>query len=173
MFTLYLLCALVGGGLLAVSLLGGHGHDLGVGHAEAGSLGSGDLASWLSLRAVVSFAAFFGLGGLISVPLGLGSLPGLLFALAAGLSVGAFTAWAFRTARLRGETATLVSRLEGRTGLVLVAPRGDTPGQVLITAAGQREQRLARSPDTLAPGDSVLVISAERGILDVKRWEGK
>ncbi|MFC4455647.1 hypothetical protein [Deinococcus sonorensis] len=170
MLTLYTLCAVVGGALLLISLLGGHDHDLGLNtdHLEAG-----DIASWLSLRALVSFAAFFGLGGLLAIWLRLSGPGQLLFALVAGLSVGGFTAWAFRLARLRGETATRVGSLTGRTGRVLVSPRGAAPGKALLTVAGQREEWLVQSADPLSPGDRVLVIAQERGVLDVRLWDGQ
>ena len=193
MMTLFLVCALVGGGLLLLSLLGGHdlaGHDaafhatdvagdhLGAGADHvAGHLGQvghlGQAASWLSLRSLISFAAFFGLGGLLASWLDLAAQLQLIFALLAGLAVGGFTAFVFRLARLRGELAGHTGSLVGRTGQVLVSPRAGSPGKVLLTAAGQSEQLLARSSDPLTPGDRVLVIAENGGLLDVRRWDGQ
>ena len=213
MMTLFLVCALVGSGLLLLSLLGGHdagphsldvhgldmhgldmhgldahgvdlpgpdsygpsayGADLHVAAATAVPGHLGQAASWLSLRSLVSFAAFFGLGGLLASWLDLVASLQLTFALLAGLAVGGFTAFAFRLARLRGELAGHTGSLVGRTGQVLVPPRAGSPGKVLLTAAGQSEQLLARSSDPLTPGDRVLVIAVNGGLLDVKRWDGQ
>ncbi len=171
---LYLFCLIVGGGLLALSVMGGHDHDAGTSELSADhpDHAANDLASYFSLRAVVSFAAFFGLGGLAAQGLGLGGLPQLGFALVCGLLVGAFAAVSLRLARTRGETGTHASALEGRTGKVLVAPAAGRLGKVELTVAGQTEQLLARSDDSLRPGDRVIVIAAEGGLLDVKAWEG-
>ncbi|WP_034385352.1 NfeD family protein [Deinococcus sp. YIM 77859] len=163
---LYLLCLLVGGGLLALSLLGGH--DVDVGHPEAG-----DLASWFSLRALVSFAAFFGLAGVVGGLMGLAGPGRLTLALVTGLAVGGFTAFALRLARTRGEVSGAAGRLVGRTGKVLVPPAPSRPGKVALTVAGQIEHVLARSDDALRTGDAVIVIGVQGGVLDVKAWDGR
>ncbi|TSA87235.1 hypothetical protein FNU79_04950 [Deinococcus detaillensis] len=172
---LYLFCLIVGGGLLAFSVIGGHDHDFSGGggaDADAGAEhGLGEVASYFSLRAIISFVAFFGLGGLAARGLGLGGLTQLGFALICGLLVGAFAAVALRLARTRGETDTHASKLEGRVGKVLVAPALGRLGKVEVTVAGQTEQMLARSDDPLLPGASVIVIGIAGGVLDVRAWE--
>ncbi|MDV6375255.1 hypothetical protein [Deinococcus arenicola] len=95
---IYLICLIVGGG----------DHDMG-GHNGADHPGAGDIASWFSLRALVSFATFFGLGG---------------------LAVGGFTAYLFRLARTRGEVSGGTGKLAGRTGDVLISPAPGRPGRV-------------------------------------------
>ncbi|GAA4005431.1 hypothetical protein GCM10022631_15820 [Deinococcus rubellus] len=177
MLMLYLFCFIVGGGLLAFSVIGGHDHDpsgsdVGTGHPDHVMEAQDGWASYFSLRAMVSFAAFFGLGGLAARGLGLGGLAQLGFALICGLLVGAFAAVALRLARTRGETATQALTLTGRTGKVTVAPVGGQPGKVELIVAGQTEQLLARSADTLHPGDQIIVIGVEGGLLDVRVWEG-
>ncbi|WP_161882542.1 NfeD family protein [Deinococcus alpinitundrae] len=174
MLMLYLFCFIVGGGLLAFSVIGGHDHDPSGAGADHGpdTHGADSWASYFSLRAAVSFAAFFGLGGLAARGLGLGGLAQLGFALICGLLVGAFAAVALRLARTRGETATQALALTGRTGKVTVAPVGGQPGKIELIVAGQTEQLLARSGDPLHPGDRVIVIGVDGGLLDVKAWEG-
>ncbi|MCP2014957.1 membrane protein implicated in regulation of membrane protease activity [Deinococcus sp. HSC-46F16] len=164
----YLLCLIVGGGLLVLSLVGGHDHAAPDDHPEAG-----DLASWFSLRSVVSFAAFFGLAGTVAGLLGLGGVGRLVMALVTGLAVGAFTAFAFRLARTRGEVSGGAGRLTGRTGKVLVPPAPGRPGKVAVTVAGQIEHALARSTDALKTGDAVIVLGVQGGILDVGAWDGR
>lgn len=165
---IYLLCLLVGGGLLAASLLGGH-------HGDPSAHGADlhDLASWFSLRALVSFAAFFGLAGVVGGVAGLSGPGRLVVALVTGLAVGAFTSLAFRVARSRGEVSGEAGRLAGRTGRVLVPPAPGRPGKVAVTVAGQIEHALARSDDPLRPGEAVIVIGAQRGVLDVRAWDGR
>ncbi|WP_394649444.1 hypothetical protein [uncultured Deinococcus sp.] len=179
MLDIYLICLIVGGGLLALSLLGGHDTDLG-GHApeaEHGG-GGGHLAPWFSLRALVSFVAFFGLAGVVGGLMGLGGAARLVMALVTGLAVGGFTAFAFGVVRARGEVGAQAGRLAGRTGQVVVPPAPARPGhperlgKVALTVGGQLEQRPARSADDLRPGDPVLVIAEERGVLEVKFWDG-
>ncbi|GMA16096.1 hypothetical protein E5F05_08910 [Deinococcus metallilatus] len=176
---IYLLCLLVGGGLLVLSLLGGHHGELGLGGhgldhaADTDHPDTGDLASWLSLRSLVSFAAFFGLAGVVGGAAGLSGLGRLVVALVTGLAVGGFTAFAFRLARSRGEVSAAAGRLAGRTGKVLVPPAPDRPGKVALTVAGQIEHLLARSDDPLHAGDAVIVIGVEAGVLDVKAWNGR
>ena len=169
---LYLFFFIVGGGLLAFSVLGGHDHDFNT-DADAGGPdhGMGDIASYFSLRALVSFAAFFGLGGLAAQGLGLGGLAQFGFALICGLLVGAFAAVSLRLASTRGETDTHAAALEGRTGKVMVAPAAGRPGKVALMIAGQTEQLLARSDDLLRPGDAIIVIGQTQGLLDVRLWE--
>ncbi|MBB5234956.1 NfeD family protein [Deinococcus budaensis] len=164
----YLLCLLVGGGLLAASLLGGHDHSLAGDHPEPG-----DLASWFSLRALVSFAAFFGLAGVLAGLFGIGGVGRLVVALVTGGAVGAFTAFAFRLARSRGEVGSAAGRLAGRTGRVLVPPAPGRPGKVAVTVAGQIEHVLARSDDPLRAGDAVIVLGTRGGVLDVGAWDGR
>jgi len=55
---------------------------------------------------------------------------------------------------------------------VLIAPVGGQPGKIELIVAGQTEQLLARSDDPLHPGDRVIVIGVDGGLLDVKAWEG-
>ncbi|MDL2344146.1 NfeD family protein [Deinococcus sp. MIMF12] len=165
---LYLLCLIVGGGLLVLSLVGGHDHDAPTDHPEAG-----DLASWFSLRSLVSFAAFFGLAGTVAGLLGLGGMGQLVMALVTGLAVGGFTAFAFRLARTRGEVSGAAGRLTGRTGKVLVAPTPGRLGKVAVTVSGQIEQALARSVDPLKVGDAVIVLGVQGGVLDVGAWDGR
>lgn len=165
---IYLLCLIVGGGVLAASLLGGHDHSPGGDHPD-----TGDLTSWFSLRALVTFAAFFGLAGVLADLAGIGGVGRLVVALVTGLAVGALTAFAFRLARSRGEVSGAAGRLAGRTGKVIVPPTSGRPGKVAVTVAGQIEHALARSDDPLRAGDAVIVIGARSGVLDIKAWDGR
>ncbi|WP_293912013.1 hypothetical protein [Deinococcus sp.] len=168
---LYLFCLIVGGGLMALSVFGGHDHDLGADHAGVDHPAS-DIASFFSLRSLTSFAAFFGLGGLAAAGLGLGGVAQLAFALVCGLLVGTFAAVALRLARRHGNLGTHSAALEGRVAQVLVAPAANRPGKVELTIEGQLQQRLVRSEDVLRPGDQVIVVGDQGGLLDVRAWSG-
>ena len=175
---LYLLCLIVGGSLFLLSLLGGHdaalgGHHLDFGHPGSGHPETGDIASWFSLRALISFVAFFGLAGVLGRLAGVEEPVRLVMSLVAGALMGFLTAWRFRLARARGEVNSGHGKLAGRTGRVLVPPAAPRVGKVEVTVAGQIEQLQAVSTDTLKPGDRIIVIGEERGVLDVKFWDGE
>lgn len=162
---LYWICLVIGGGMLLFSLFG-HDTDTGGDHP-----GWGETLSWLSVRSVIAAVAFFGLGGVVGGWIGLGGLRLLLFALTAGVIVGGITGWLFNLAR-RKELNTRVGAVVGRTGTVLVPPGDGRPGQVRVQIAGQSTVLLATSTDTLSVGEQIVVIAEERGVLDVRRWEG-
>ena len=176
---MYLFCLIVGGGLMALSVFGGHDH--GADHAGLDHPGSdhvagdhlaSDIASLFSLRSLTSFAAFFGLGGLAAAGLGLGGLAQFGFALICGLLVGLFAAVALRLARRHGNLSTEAAVLAGRTGKVLIAPAAGRPGKIELMVEGQLQQVLAHSEDELRPGDGVIVVGAQAGLLDVRAWSG-
>lgn len=174
---IYLICLIVGGVLFGLSLLGGADHDVGgpdlsAEHPGADHAGAGDVASWFTLRALVSFVTFFGLAGVLGGVAGVSGRVQFGMALVCGLAVGGFTAYLFRLARTRGEVSGGAGRLAGRTGEVLVSPAPGRPGRVAVTISGQVTQLAAHSDDVLRPGDAVIVIGQEAGVLDVKRWDG-
>ncbi|GGM12379.1 NfeD family protein [Deinococcus aerophilus] len=172
MVDVYLICLMVGGGLFLLSLLGGHDSALGEHGADVDHPEMGDVASWFTVRSLVSFTAFFGLAGVLGGVAGVSGWGRLVMALVTGLAVGGFTVFMFRLARGRGEVNGGTGKLAGRTGQVLVAPAPGRSGQVAVTVAGQIEHAPARSDDPLKPGDPVIVIGAHRGVLDVKFWDG-
>ncbi|GHG00310.1 hypothetical protein GCM10017783_10550 [Deinococcus piscis] len=166
----YLLALIVGGGLVLLSLLGGHDTDAGDlptdPHAEAG-----DLASWFSMRALVSFAAFFGLAGVLGGWLGLSSTAQLLTALVTGLLAGAITAYTFRLARRHGNVSFEAATLVGRVGQVTVPLAPGRPGRVLLEVGAGTEQMTARSDIPLGAGQHVIVTAQDGGVLEVQPWD--
>lgn len=159
-----------GGALLLLSLIsGGEGDaDLGGDGLEGGL---GDLGSWLNLRALVSFATFFGLGGVLGGWLGLGGAVQFAYALVAGLAVAFLTSWLFRMAR-QSEGGTRSVSLVGRTARVIVPPRPGRTGKVQLERVGQLTDVLATSADTLSVGETVIVIDEVEGQVEVARWSG-
>ncbi|ADY26190.1 hypothetical protein Deipr_1034 [Deinococcus proteolyticus MRP] len=173
----YLLALIVGGGLLLLSLLGGHDTDAGDLHTDLHTEASGphtepgDLASWFSLRSLVSFTAFFGLAGVLGRWLGLGSTTQLLTALLTGLLAGAVTAYTFRLARRHGNVSFEPATLVGRVGQVTVPLAPGRPGRVLVAVGAGTEQLTARSDIPLGAGRQVIVTAEEGGVLEVQPWD--
>ncbi|WP_261663900.1 NfeD family protein [Deinococcus sp. Marseille-Q6407] len=184
----YLLALIIGGGLLLLSLLGGHGSDLdldldpGAGadlspdlsappHGAAGDPSSGNLASWFSMRALVSFLAFFGLAGVLGRLLGLSGTVQLLTALVTGLLAGAATASAFRLARRHGNVSFEAATLVGRVGTVVVPLHPGRLGRVALELGAQQEQLAARSEVALTAGQQVIVTAEDAGVLEVQPWD--
>ena len=158
---LYWVCAIVGGSLLAMSMLGaadGHADvefdadvsfdadaDLAVdGSVEAGDVGDGDtlsevegaslLATWLSIRFLVYFVAVFGLVGLVFTYLSdLGRAVTFGAAAGGGLVIGQAVHQLFRKLKqASGNSATTVADYVDKAGRVSVAIVHPNKGEVSI-----------------------------------------
>lgn len=173
MFPIYLVTAIVGGGLIVLSAIGGMGHhdlgdgvgDHGLGDHNVGHDASGDSDShlgsdtdhadspsgsdfWLpffSLRFWTYAAGIFGLFGLLGTFTKIATEPTLaMVAGATGLTMGSIAAYAMRWAKLNEVNSSVSEReMAGVTGKVLVAPRHGEPGKVRIYAKGESIDLLA------------------------------
>lgn len=173
MLTLYWVTFLVGGTLIALSLLGGHdadaggadagadagdlGHDLGGHDADAGhgpavfvdADGHGGLeaSDVISLRFVFLFAAFFGLTGLL-MHLGAGvaePLAGVL-ALVMGVFVGLFgNVFIRRVGQAEVSSEAGLADFKGKTARVALPFGGADRGTITLVTKGQRFVLPARS----------------------------
>lgn len=161
---IFWLCFLVGGALILVSLM--FHHD---GTPEFDHPALTEVLTWLNFRSVVFAVAFFGLGGVIAARMGLSMGGQGVFALITGVSVGFTTAWLFRFARQQ-EMTTEVGDLVGRTGKVLIPPRQDHLGKVMLTVAGQVTEFHAHSSDVLQVGEPIIVVGFDQGRVNVRRW---
>ena len=118
MLTLFTVCALLGGTLLTLALLErsaawsrkAEWHGAGPQTPRFTTTHSTEVRSLLGtgrarsvLLGLVSFAAFFGLGGFLASWLGLHPTFQWTFAAFSGLAVGGFTAFALSLAQTRGE----------------------------------------------------------------------
>jgi hypothetical protein len=182
--TLYLVCLIVGGTLLAVSLLGGGDADVDVdvdadvatdgGAAEAGgeAEGEGVVAAFrfLSLRNLVFFAAFFGLGGTLLTLLRTDAV----LALAASSVLGAAAAAAVHLSMSylrRSESGALrsLATLAGAPARVLVGLTRTRPGKVTVATGDSTHQLVARihhdaASDRFEAGDTVVVVRFQDGV---------
>jgi hypothetical protein len=180
MHTFFLICAVIGGTILVLQLglaLLGFGGDLAgadgvdlpdlpdgdAGDASVGHEGAGfsDLARKLTFQAIVSFLAFFGIGGLSAQGYGWPSGASLVTALVTGLGATALLGYAFGGMRkLQGSGSLQLSNAVGQVGRVyLRVPGGDGGvGKIIITVQGRSEELRAITPGPeLRAGEAVVV----------------
>jgi len=167
MWLLYLLAVVLGGGVVLIQLLSGHGH-----HLDAGDAGGhpDEGPGLVSLRSV-SFALFaFGLvGGSLHV-LGLAApwlalLVGLASSAATVMTVG----WTFRSladSSVSGEAA--LHEAKGRRARVLMACSAEQRGKVRVSLKGQQVDMLALSSGAEIPeGTDVVVVEVRDEVAQV------
>ncbi len=164
MFALYLFALVVGGGLLAFSMLGDShgdaGHDA---HAH-------DAIKFLSLRTLTYFLfTFGGVGAVLARTWHWATAPlVLLVATAAGLLVGTATAQAFAYLR-RTDSGARESEdsFIGLTGRVTLPIGKSGLGKVLVERGGRTFELLARPLERAAgpvtKWDNVIVVEMNRG----------
>lgn len=166
--TIFLLAALVGGGLLVLqillTLLGGHGDVDGDvdgidGHVDGGSP--------LSFRTIVAFVTFFGIGG--KAALGAGLSPAL--ALGAAAAAGTVAFWLvglamLQLSRLRSSGNLQIENavgVEGRVYLSIPAAREGT-GAVTVAIQGRSVQfKAVTRGAALATGQLCKVVAVHAG----------
>lgn len=183
MFGVYLFCAVLGGGLVLFSLLGGDSDDglaegleaesgPGTGASSTGVAGE-LLLGFFRVRNLTFLLAAFGVTGLLGHWLGLAPL--LTVALATGLGVlsamlvhGAFT-WLRRT-----DSAADVledSDLEGSFARVVVPIAPGGRGRISCEASGQQLYLTARlsgeAGESLPVGAPVVILRMEAGVAEV------
>lgn len=182
METLFLLCACAGGTLLACQFLLGmfglgdhHGaladHGAGIDHDINHELNSdhGDhdrgshwYFSMLSLRALASAFAFFGLAGMASLSEGLEAGPALLIAGASGGAALAGVAYLLNALRrLHADGTVRINRAIGKTGTVYlrVPGRRSGAGKVHLNLQNRTVEYLALTDaDELPTGSRVSVV---------------
>lgn len=166
---LYIFSLAVGLPLLVVFAFGG---ELG-GDADTGS--DGGLFSWVSLSGLAFGVTFFGLAGLITVWVGLSSLPGVLISAGVGVLGASFNNALFGWLRRTEASSELTNRdLEGATGVVVLEISTRRRGQIVVDAAGGRH-RISALPanreDRLKKGDRVVIVAVDGALALVARHE--
>lgn len=184
MWTLFAVCALIGCTLLllqtAMQLIGmghdavgefapdadvggpGHAHDASAGHDHAhGSTPLPKIIQFLSYQTVVSFLAFFGLGGLAALQADVEpAMAGVLAFLAGSLSAVVITYVLKGFRKLQRDGAVRIHRALGCTGRVYlrIPAEGSGVGKVTIEIQGRTiEVRAKTSGPMLATGTRVVV----------------
>ncbi len=184
----YIAALILGGGLLLLSLLAGHGghdhdldatdHDLHAGDHGHGLGDHGSLGDWLfvvlSLRFWTFFLAFAGGTGTILTALGDFSpaVVGVTSAMA-GLACGGTAAALFRyLGKEDGPAPASTEEFVGRSAKVTVPVSAARPGKVLLSFGNEVKERIAYGPASegeIAVGEEVLVLETKDGALVVAR----
>ena len=169
MRTLFLTCALLGGGILVAQLVLGvlgiihDGHDAphgfhGTGHGEHAAEG----LNLLSVRALSAGLGFFGVGGMAGMATGFGLLAALPAAIALGGAAMIGTAIATRAMlRLEDDGSVSIHGAVGTTGTVYLTIPGQRrgAGKVHLTLQNRTVEYQAVTSDRALPtGASVLVV---------------
>ena len=199
----YVICLIIGGGLLVVSLLFGGDSDAGVdADGAAGVDVDGDidvdvsadagpdldvdttvhgghlahdgasLASWISVRFLIYFAATFGMvGTVLTYTTDSRPLVVLLVALGVGLVVGQAVQQTVRyIQRTSGDSSTSSRDYVNSTGRVTVAIRPGRQGEVACDVRGGERFLPAfarRAEETFAVGEIVGVVAFANGTAEV------
>lgn len=188
METAYLVCAIVGGTLIACQFgltllgLGGHhdtggDHDLGSheagGHDAAGHDADHDHQShssatqWflsvLTFRTVTAGVAFFGLSGLFLTKCEVGQELAFAAAVAAGLAALFAVGWAMRTmSQLNIDGTIPIRRAVGAAGTVYLSIPANKAGagKVQVAINGRLVEYRAITPETDLPTGAKIVVVA-------------
>jgi hypothetical protein len=189
MFGVYLFCAILGGGLVALSLLSPGEHDAGLGdeldaEAEGTSQGghsslAGELLLGLfRIRNLTFLLATFGVTGILGTWLGAGRVVTAVLAGVMGLAAmflvhGVFT-WLRRT-----DSAVDVlgdSDLEGTLARVVVPITTTSRGRISCVASGQQIFLTAKladgQPELPQVGSPVVILRMRAGVAEVAPANG-
>ena len=196
MSTVYLVCLIVGGFFVLLSLIGGTDSDTDAdfdadadidleadadfdtdvdAHAEfAHEVGSGvGFVDLLSLRFVFLFAAFFGLSGTLLELIGSEASTTLVMSLLTGLVVGLGGNYFIKTVGYRSVSSEITTDdLIGHTGRVTVPFGAGDHGKVRLVSKGKQIVLIARSLDDsnkieFKPGEEVVVVRLDGSVAEV------
>lgn len=198
MTTAYVLCAILGSGMVAASLLGAFDHDLGEFdhsvhtdfdhsvHTDVGIGGHGagdhDLQgfSWPSLPVfstrfwIFSVAAFGLIGAILSAAKAGSSGTRFIASMLGGLTTGLLVWLLFRlTGRVNSHAVASAQRFSGERATVTVAIRAATPGKIRMQLQGQMVEVLATTDCgvELLVGSQVFVLGMSGDFADVVPYE--
>lgn len=190
----YIICLIVGGGLLVIStFLGGDSdvggdadvemdfdadadvdvegdaHVEGAGVAAAGGL---SLANWFSMRFVVYFIAAFGLiGTALSFTSAMVATPVLIWSVAGGLVMGQAAHQTMRLLkRSSGDGTTAASDFVDKLGRVTLAIEPPQRGEVALQVRGRERfvpAKARRSDDRFEVGADVMIVAFNNGTAEV------
>ena len=191
METIYLICLIVGGFFVGLSMLGGTDADVDADfdvdadidadfsvesdvdsdaplyHAEA-SPGFVDL---LSVRTLFLFAAFFGLTGTALSLIGTGEPWTAIYSVLVGLIVGLGGNYLIKRVGYAHVSSTVSSdEFNGTTAKVLIPFEGDRRGKISLTARGHRLQLVAQAFEQIGaflPGDEVVIVRMHGAVAEV------
>ena len=179
MLTLYLVCLLLGGLLITLSIFGGGDADVDVDvaadtdvdvEAEGGGEGVVAAARFLSMRNLVFFMAFFGLTGTLLTLLQANHLATVLTSVGLG-AIAACAVQRLMDYLKSSQSGALpsTSTLAGAEARVVVGLAGTRPGKIDVVAGDRTCQFVARlhegaGVDHVEVGDTVVVVRIQDGI---------
>lgn len=175
LFMFFLLCAIAGGAVLFVQLLGA---VLGIGGDEfdtpdvdldvGDDSHSGILFGLISFRTVVAALTFFGLFGLLGNSLGVHPILQVAMGVAGGMTALVIVWWLMRTMRQLGQDSTI--RLDDAIGSeatvhVTVPASHRGAGKVMLNFHGRLEEYAAttKHPEAIRTGARVRVVDIHGG----------
>lgn len=185
MFTLFLVCFLVGLGVSALSLLGAFGHLHGLHglhlhglhfhHGGGGFLSrsSGVLGHLFNFAAITMFVTWFGAVGLLLEEMTKLAAALVVVAACAAGGVGAATInRVIETLRAHEHPLEPIS-LVGTIGQLTIPIRKDGTGEVVYTVEGRRRCSGARSDDgrAIGRGTEVVITKYDKGIAYVCEFD--
>jgi hypothetical protein len=170
MFTVFAVCAGVGGAILLVQLvltlvgLGAETADIEL-EVDPDAGQSSFFFTMFSFKAIVAALAFFGIGGLIGIESGLSPFISMTIGVQAGILAMILVAWMMRLLYTMHEEGTVrVEHALGTTGRVyLTVPAHQSgAGKVTISIQGRTmEYAAVTDGDELATGATVVVTGLE------------
>ncbi len=190
MDAVYLICLIVGGFFVALSIFGGGDHD-GGGDADAGGdmaldahvdvdaadasgdleltaheIGAGPgLVDLFSLRTIFLFAAFFGLTGVLLEWVGTEEPFRFLMSLGMGIITGLGGTYVIKRIGYQNVSSDITADdLIGKTARVTIPIEGEGKGKVSLNAKDTHMHLIAQAFDDesrFAVGDEVVVVSME------------
>jgi membrane protein implicated in regulation of membrane protease activity len=153
----FVLAALIGGGLLLVTVL----LDDGLGRVLDGiPIARGSIDGTSLVPPVLAFLALFGVGGIVAGrALGVDAAPSALVGLGFGIVGFAVAFVLFRTMqRAKGPRPFSIGELVGRQGSVMSTIPGGQVGRVAVRVGDQTHELSATSPQEITVGTVVNVI---------------
>jgi len=179
MLTVYIVCLIVGGALVALSILGGGDTDAAFDADAAGDVAEMDgeglaaAARFLSFRDLVFFVTFFGLTGTLLTALGIGPLLAAPFSVAVGVAAGALVHRVMVTLA-RTESGELAdgAALEGTLASVVVGIDRKHQGKIAVNGGDHTFQLVAclheqAEARRLRVGDEVVIVRVADGVAQV------
>jgi len=166
MSTLFLVCAILGGTLLVLQLLLGM-VGLGLDHADIHIDGkdgvhASDALNLLSARALSAAFAFFGIGGMAALSLGVGPFVALPVGLATGTCAAFGTAMLMHgLTRFESDGTVHLERALGESGTVYLRIPGQNAGagKVLLSVQNRTvECQAVTALDELPTGTPIIVV---------------
>ncbi len=153
----FLICAVLGGAILVLQLVLG---AAGLGTHALDTIDADADHDFLSIRALASGLAFFGLAGMWVQATGRGLWLALAVAAVVGGAALTVVAWAMRQMmRLeRDGTVRMESAVGSPATVYLGIPGGTAPGKVHLTLGGRTVECQAVSAKPLATGTPVVVV---------------